>query len=96
MSVQRGTRLVAFDSEAWSGQERGYRDRSDNECFWRPATVECFYQEHGTFGTLMVDVRFDHRPESISRGHFLIGTRPLSPAPAAEAGGGQDVPPETT
>lgn len=80
MSVQRGTRLIVFDSISWGGHDKG-----DNECFWKPATVECVYQLPG-LRELVVDVRFDHRPEPISEGHFLSATRglPFTKLPVGE------------
>ena len=70
MSVQRGTRLIVFDAVEWNNKDVG-----DNSQFYKPATVERVYFREGD--GYMVDVIFDHRPESVSLGHFLRATRSI-------------------
>jgi len=47
----------------------------------RPATVVCRYgtvaNQLSTIYPDLIDVKFDHRPESISKGHFTDGARPI-------------------
>ena len=46
----------------------------------KPATVICWYgyrdKQFGIYGN-MVDVLFDHRPERVSKGHFVWATKEL-------------------
>jgi hypothetical protein len=50
-------------------------DVGDNDQYFLPATV-VFVQE--LRGLEVVDIKFDHRPDDISRGHFTTITRPLT------------------
>src|SRR3972149_10028441 len=64
MSLRKGDRVRVFDNELWAG-----RDVGNNSQFYMPATIEWVHEDRD--GAPMVDVRFDHRPENVSYGHFL-------------------------
>jgi hypothetical protein len=69
--VAVGDRVVVFDYVLYL--KAGGRDIGDNSQFWKEATVVAVYWYHGQ--DLVADVRFDHRPDKISKAHFVWGIR---------------------
>lgn len=53
-----------FDPIAWGGKDVG-----DNDQFFLPAIVVRVW-DRGNPNEELVDLKFDHRPDQISRGHF--------------------------
>lgn len=70
--IQVGDRVRCFDAYSWNG-----RDRGDNSQFFRLATVIAVRAGWGDTDTLY-DVRFDHRSDRISHGHYPIAIRAAS------------------
>lgn len=62
--MEVGDRFRFFDSVDWTVAGG---DVGDNDCFFKPATVERVY--HDAEGRELVDIRFDHR-RRLSTGHF--------------------------
>lgn len=69
--MEVGDRARFFDPLAWGGKDVG-----DNDQFFLPATVVRVW-DRGTDEEL-VDLKFDHRPDPISRGHFTDHFKEIS------------------
>lgn len=67
-------RALVFDASAWCSAAG---DVGDNACFWKPATIVRRYVYPGR-DEEVVDVRFDDRPDHVSRAHFVWGLREVS------------------
>lgn len=71
-----GTRVVVFDSLLYKDDKTTPLNHT-----MRPATVVCWYSlisQQGGYYPNCVDVRFDHRSEKISKGHFADNIEVLS------------------
>ncbi len=66
--IRPGDRVRVFDPILWNGRDCACGCR--NDCFRKPATVLRVYR-YPNDGRMVADVRFDHRPERISHGHFV-------------------------
>jgi hypothetical protein len=66
--IKIGDRVSVFDPVLWGGTDSG-----DNSQFFKAARVMKVYFYRSTIyagGDWVVDVLFDHRPQSISKAHF--------------------------
>jgi len=64
-----GDRVIVFDHRLWEDDKSTPPEKT-----FKPATVVCHYgcksmMGHWNYPSL-IDIRFDHRPSQVSRGHF--------------------------
>jgi precorrin-4 methylase len=85
MAIKEGSRVKVFDHRLYED------DRSTPlSVTMRVATIKKVYQEdahtHYKYSTPVADVVFDHRPDEISKGHFINVMEELEQSQEAEDG----------
>lgn len=74
LRFQKGDRVKAFDHLLYKNDND--TPLSVTMC---PATVVACYEGVWTYaGRVIVDVVFDHRPDTVSVGHFIEAVEPIS------------------
>jgi len=81
LEIMPGDRVMMFDNTLWIDDKKTPLSHTV-----RPATIIRRYGKRDPkFGIYpdLIDVRFDHRPDKISKGHFISCIYPDCPLPDA-------------